>query len=169
MLKFMASGLLMGSLVGCAGVSVTPLKDKDAPGVRYYKPEPYLLVGLEVSKSAATAAQSSSPVYTARIIYLPNYNEGYSVVTNTGLGTADGSVKLNEGWQLTEQGAKVDSKIPEIITAVGGLAKDIIPAVASTQGFDSSKETVRLEPGLYRLISDSDGHYIGYRKVLETK
>jgi hypothetical protein len=159
--------LLIAWLDGCARVTVTPVtkEDRTTPGVRYYESEPYLLVTKDVPKAekkekAATAAT----VYTIQIVWLPNYNMGYAVKTTPGLGTADGKVKLAAGWQLTEFGAVVDTKIPETINAVTDLVKAV--GVSALLKDKKEPETIPLEAGLYRLIFDkAKGSFQGLERV----
>jgi hypothetical protein len=141
--------ILVVWLAGCASVTVTPLTkgDRTTPGVRYYESEPYLLVAKD----------------TIQLVWLPNYNMGYAVRTRPGLGKADGSVKLADGWRLTELGAIVDTKIPETISAVADLLK-AAGVSALTKG--APAKAVALEPGLYRLKCNKEkGTFEGVERV----
>ena len=143
-------------LAACAEVKVTPIVAGDAktPGVRFYRPEPYLLVTKETPKPAGDAAQPAAnpqPTYTVKLIWLPNYVVGYAINVTPGLGTSDTTIKLQDGWQLVELGSKIDPKVPETITAVSGLLKE-----AATAGIFSAQG--EMKPGLYRLEFDADGH-----------
>jgi hypothetical protein len=124
--------VLVAWLGACATVTITPVtkEDRKTQGVRYYESEPYLLVAKE----------------TIQLVWLPNYNMGYAVRTQPGLGKADGSVKLAEGWRLTEFGAIVDTRIPETISAMADLVK-----AAGTFAKGTPPKAVELKPGLYRL------------------
>ncbi len=140
---------LMAGLAGCASVSVTPVtkEDRRTPGVRYYESEPYLLIVKD----------------TIQLVWLPNYNLRYAVKTTPGLGKADGSVKLADGWRLTELGAIVDTKVPEAISAVADLLK-AAGVSALTKG--APGKAVALEPGLYRLkFSKDKGCFEGVERV----
>jgi hypothetical protein len=130
-------------LTGCAKVVVTHVgRDDLGDGVHFYEPRPYLLVGVQKKKDAAG---KESNEYTSEIIWLPDPSKRYSVKIEPGWGTVDGSVKLTDGWMLTELGAKSDSKIPETITAISGLVKEAAAAAAATQ------------QGLYRIDIADDG------------
>ena len=140
---------LIAWLAGCASVTITPVtkEDRKTPGVRYYESEPYLLIVKE----------------TIQLVWLPNYNMGYAVKTRPGLGKADGSVKLADGWRMTEFGAIVDTKIPETISAVADLLK-AAGVSALTKGAPS--KAIALEPGLYRLKFNKDkGYFEGLERV----
>jgi hypothetical protein len=160
-----ALALIAVWLVGCARVTVTPVtkEDRTTPGVRYYESEPYLLVTNDVSKEKKEKGATTTPIYTIQLVWLPNYNMGYAVKTTPGLGTADGKVKLADGWRLTDFGAIVDTKIPETISAVADLVK-ALGVSALTKG--TPPETVVLEPGLYRLnFNKEKGHFEGLERV----
>jgi len=141
--------VLVAVLGACAGVTITPVtkEDRRTPGVRYYESEPYLLVAKE----------------TIQLVWLPNYNMGYAVKTQSGLGKAEGSVKLADGWRMTEFGAIVDTKIPETISAVADLLK-AAGVSALTKG--APAKAIALEPGLYRLKFNKDkGCFEGVERV----
>src|SRR5437762_5481467 len=110
---------IFAATAGCAAVHVRPLtadehmKKASAEGVRFYRPWPYLLVTAETSDKGTN--------YKGQILYLPKMDDEYIVQVKNGWGTANGSVKLQDGWMLNEQGTIVDSKIPETITAISGL------------------------------------------------
>ncbi|OGP53539.1 MAG: hypothetical protein A2Y65_12005 [Deltaproteobacteria bacterium RBG_13_52_11] len=155
--------VLIAWLAGCASVTVTPIKstDLETPGVRYYESEPYLLVTKDVPKTA-----SATPSYTIQLVWLPNYNRGYAVKTTSGLGTANGSVTLANGWQLSVLGAIVDSKIPDTIDAVTNLVKALGISVLTKEGTEAPPPTIPLEAGLYRLNFDKDkGSFQGLERV----
>jgi hypothetical protein len=140
---------LMAWLGACASVTVRPVTsdDRETPGVRYYESEPYLLVAKDA----------------IQLLWLPNYNKGFAVKTRPGLGTADGKVKLADGWRLTEFGAIVDTKIPETIGAVADLVK-ALGVSALTKG--APPKAIVLDPGLYRLKFNKDkGCFEGLERV----
>jgi len=140
------------SLSACATVEVKRTTDatyKD--GLRFYRSVPYLLV---------TEDKDKVPQMT--IIALPNMSEEYVVRTKTGLGTTEMSATLEGGWNLTQLGAKVDSKIPETITAVGGF----VPAVGGPFLRSLPSSGIALHPGLYRIEFDrTTGAVSGLKEV----
>jgi hypothetical protein len=147
------------SIVGCAGVIVAPVKNDDVKteGVRYYQSEPYLLVTKDSVKAT----------YSIQLIFLPNYNKGYAVRVKSGLGSANGSVKLGNGWQLTEFGGISDTKIPETITALTSLVKEIGTIASSRALTPPTDEKYGLLPGLYRLkFNPEKGYFEGWEPVL---
>jgi hypothetical protein len=64
------------------------------------------------------------------------------------------NVTLNDGWNLTEIGATVDSQVPETITAFGALATGLAALVPGG-----------LQPGLYEIVYDKDKKISGIRKI----
>ncbi|WP_454917442.1 hypothetical protein [Xanthobacter sediminis] len=95
-------------LSGCAGLAFQPGPTDD--GLTYFEPVPYLFV-----------STSENCTLTATIISLPGRER--SVKFNSGYGSAELSVSLQNGI-LTSVNQKTDTKIPETITAIGGLVKD---------------------------------------------
>jgi hypothetical protein len=62
------------------------------------------------------------------------------------LGTVELKATLDDGWNLTSLGASIDTKIPETITALRGVAQ----AAAGLRG-----RSITNEPGLWRIEFDS--------------
>lgn len=148
-LVLVCAPVLIVWLAGCASVTITPVtkEDRKTPGVRYYESEPYLLIVKD----------------TIQLVWLPNYNMGYAVKTTPGVGKADGSVKVAEGWRITEFGVIVDTKIPETISSVADLIK-AAGVSALTKG--APAKAIALEPGLYRLKFNRDkGCFEGVERV----
>jgi hypothetical protein len=107
------SALLIPVLVsGCAQLEFRPEPTNDA--LTYYEPQPYLLV--ETDKDCATKSS---------VIVLPG--KARSVKLRSGYGSSTLSVTLSNGM-ITNVNQEVDTKIPETITAVGGLAKNLADA-----------------------------------------
>lgn len=99
-------------LAGCAGVKL--YKDEaftKRTGLKFYYPKPYLLVEKNGAKDI--------PLKTT-LLFLPDLsNPVYARVTK-GLGSNAFSLALTNG-ALSSYGVTTDSKIPETITAAGGL------------------------------------------------
>jgi hypothetical protein len=100
----------------CAGVKVTRLTSESdyKEGLRFYRSYPYLLV----IKDGNGNLQSS-------IIYLPKRDEEYVIKVHPGFGSVDAKFKFDGGWNLTEFGQVIDSKIPEMLTALTGALKTL--------------------------------------------
>lgn len=92
----------------------------------------------------SSLTQAALPVATYKFFYLPDYSQGYRVKQSGFLGASELSVKLTDGWQLTELGAKSDSQLAATIEAVASL----IPAL----GFKNDEP----KDGLYKVNLKTD-------------
>lgn len=136
---------------GCASVNVKHVEANDtSDGVHFCEPQPYLLVGKVVKNDKD--GNALPPEFSSQIIYLPNPKQRYAVTISPGWGTVDGSVKLINGWMLDTVGSKMDSKIPETITAISGLVKEAAAAA------DQRPE------GLYRIDIDPKTQAVSLHK-----
>lgn len=109
-------------------------------GIRYYRPKPYLLISsgtasVTVSEKDKTVTTKSTPdprYVNIQLVYLPDFEEEYAIDVRTGFGTADVSLKLEDGWNLTELNQKLDSQTDENLKAiaelVGSIGKLPVPA-----------------------------------------
>jgi hypothetical protein len=93
-------------------------------GVKFYTPKPYLLV-------ARTGAKDK-PVEIS-IIYLPDLSHPIYAKSKTGLGTTDLSLTIANGV-LSTVGVKTDSKVPELLTAIGSLTTSVATAAKTASG-----------------------------------
>jgi hypothetical protein len=124
--------------VGCAPrVRVLAHPQVNDPGIRYYRPKPYLLV----SNVAQVVAENGKPTRAVldehyvqiQLQYLPDYSEEYAIDVRSGLGIADVSITLTDGWNLTGINQKLDSQTDESLRAMAeilGSASDIASANA---------------------------------------
>ena len=97
-----------------------------------------------------------------QLIWLPDMNVSYAVNPKSGIGTLDTSMQLKDGWQLTQFGGKIDTKVPETITALGSLLGAIRKGGAAgtpspSLAAPSPPEEKWIEPGLYRFEFESVG------------
>lgn len=95
-------------LSGCAGLQFQGEPTDDA--LSYYEPQPYLLI-----------QRDGSCTYTAKVVSLPGRKR--SVKFNSGLGSADLNLTMTEDGLITTVGQNTDTKVPDTIQAVTGLAK----------------------------------------------
>ncbi len=113
-------------------------------GIRYYRPKPYLKVvpaEVQVSTSANKNAIKVEPGFVSiNLEYLPDFSEEYSIDVRPGLGIADVSIKLDDGWNLTEINQKLDSQTDENISAAADVIKAIGSAVPTAKGADSEND-----------------------------
>ncbi len=98
----MGSVIFLSLLSGCAHL------DFGEEGLTYYDPKPYLFV---------TTAKDCK--YTATVVTVPGTKKAVKFIP--GYGTANLSVTLSNGM-ITSVGQITDTKIPETITAITGLA-----------------------------------------------
>jgi hypothetical protein len=125
--------------IACAGVSVERIRsDADyRGGVRFYRPQPYLLV-----TDAKGAIETS-------IVYLPKISEEYALRVRPGLNGVDAKAAFDQGWNLTSLGDARTNGAAEILTAVGGLAR----SAAALEGV-LAEPSAPLAPGLYAIEFD---------------
>ena len=57
--------------------------------------------------------------------YLPYFSEEYSINVRSGIGKADVSFKLDDGWNLTELNQNLDSQFDENLSAVADVVKAV--------------------------------------------
>ncbi|TKB58829.1 MAG: hypothetical protein E8D49_10550 [Nitrospira sp.] len=115
-MKYAKITVLLGAstvLGGCAGL------DFGEQGISFYEPKPYLFVS--VNKDC---------VSTATLISLPGDRK--FVKFKSGYGSSDLSVAFSNGI-LTNAGQKVDTKVPETITAIASLGT-AIAALSADKG-----------------------------------
>jgi len=120
-------------LPGCAHI------DFGDKGLMYYEMKPYLFV-----------STTSECVSTATVVSLPAKTQYMKFVS--GYGTADLSATLSNGM-IVSVGQKTDTKIPETITAVAGLATAAAGVLKATP---TPEKKVECEPAA-RLYSIVDG------------
>jgi hypothetical protein len=156
--------LLLGA---CAPLSV--VKDGDGEGYDVYRPEPYLLVSGQNTKTTVvgpaqksdalneflnTDAKSSpdaaspdksanSPSPVASIIWLPNYGERYRVKMNKCffLVSSQLQVSIQDGWMLSAYGTQGDnSSLINAIASLGSAALGGAKAAAPSTTTTPKKE-----------------------------
>jgi len=94
-------------------------------GIRYYRPKPYLLV--QPTPVAEDAEIRHDKYVQISLEYLPDFSEEYSIDVRSGFGKNKTSVKLANGWNLTEINQELDSSVDENIKAIGDLLKSVAP------------------------------------------
>lgn len=127
------AGLLVSTAVfsGCTPrVIVRSHPASDDPGIRYYRPKPYLKV--EPAEVALEKNQTTIVPGVVRIslVYLPDFSEEYSIDVRSGLGIANVGIKLQDGWNLTEISQELDSQTDENVKAAASLLSavgDVVP------------------------------------------
>jgi len=108
--------MVLLTTVGCfPGVRITKDPGPKDTGIRYYRPKPYLLL------QPVAEGKDNDQHVAISLEYLPDYTEEYSINVRPGLGSANVSVKLDDGWNLTSLNQELDTQTDEIIGAVGGV------------------------------------------------
>lgn len=127
-------------LTACAGVSVERIRSEAdyRGGVRFYRPQPYLLV-----TDAKGAIETS-------IVYLPKTSEEYALRVRPGFNGVDAKATFDQGWNLTALGDSRTNGAAEVLTAVGGLAR----SAAALEGA-LAEPGAQLAPGLYAIEFDA--------------
>jgi hypothetical protein len=128
-ISIIAFGLVTGS---CAGLEFSPTPRAD--GLLYYDPAPYLQITRGVDCSV-----------TSNVVTLPG--QPRSVAFRSGYGSAELGVELS-GGMITSVNQETDTKIPETINAVAGLAKTAadIKSLTTVPGAKPCKASVVLYP-----------------------
>lgn len=127
--------LSLWGLVGCTPrVIVHSRPGVDDPGIRFYRPKPFLKV--EPAEVALEKNQTSIVPGVVRIslVYLPDFSEEYALEVRSGLGIANVGIKLTDGWNLTEISQELDSQTDENVKAVASLLSAVgdIPTAGNT-------------------------------------
>ena len=155
MIRLLFSWALVTAIValGCnPGLRVIKNPGNHANGIRYYRPKPYLFISPTAEQVTTTAASNvsvavtgaSPDLVTIELQYLPDFTEEYALNVRTGLGTNKTTIKLEEGWKLTEINQELDSKFAENLKAVGDLIKSVAPSglLAAPTGRSATAELV---------------------------
>jgi len=145
-LSLVAALVLTGA---CARIEVVKATSENAAlhGVRYYRPDLYVLVTASVGKDGKPTGTSDF-----KIVPLPNMNEEYIIHPVSGIGSSEMQPTLTDGWNLTALNAKQDSKIPELLGSIASLA------TAAGKFAAAAAAGAPLAPGLYRIEYEPDGH-----------
>ena len=126
--------------VGCTPrIIVRQNPTADDHGIRYYRPKPYLLISA-LSKDA----NASTDYVSITLDYLPDFSEEYSINVKSGLGVADVSIGLEDGWNLVSINQKLDSQTDETIKATGDLLKAVITTPASGAGQSAARPIINV-------------------------
>lgn len=132
-------------LCGCSKVIVEQYNPTTySDGIRFYRPQPYILVSQTKDDKGNLTGNSIS------IVYLPDPTQEYVIRERALLGTVSMKPTLTDGWNLVGLETTIDSKIPETITALVGAAKlGIAPGAKLAPGHDVEGT---IKPGLYKLV-----------------
>lgn len=143
-------------LSGCANVDVRRVTSFDQPGIRYWRPAPYLALQQSTKDGKISC--------DATLVTLPDKTEEYAITMSAGLGAVKATPTLHDGWRLDSLSTEVDSKTSENLTAIANLIKTVGPGI-SGKSANGSRDTNNCS-GLYRIDYTSDGHIRAFTKVL---
>jgi len=141
-------------LSSCAGINVYSdgsLKHKTA--IKVHLPKPFLLVERSPAKDVDIKAT---------IVYLPDLSESLYIKAKNGIGTSNLTLNLEKGY-LSQYGAVIDSKTPEIITAVTGGLAAFLPF---TKSADTATEAALQAADASDLL-ELERHLINIKKDIE--
>lgn len=158
---------ILSAVCGCLPrVSVRPNPGPCTPGIRYYRPKPYLFIS-PAAESVAVEKKEDKTVTTTegvadkyvqiQLQWLPDFSEEYAINIRSGLGTNETEITLENGWNLTGLNTKLDSQTDENITAVAELIK-AIPTSAATR-FAGDKVRNEAEAKVVRATNVPLGYY----------
>ena len=157
--------MLLGVIcTACASYKVVQLPDnandaRSIEGVRFNRPAPYLLIGVQTAGEGKAAA----PELTIKLIYLPDRSATYAVQRKGGWGTSETAVKLQDGWNLVEYGNKSDSQMPQTITALTEAAGLFFPKTNAKEPAPGNPAFP--SPGLWKINFDERGLISGVSLV----
>jgi hypothetical protein len=151
--------LLVGTAIlvsGCATVRIKKITSSDQDGLRFYRPDPYILVSADSVGGEKTRLKTE-------VIWLPNYSEAYAIEPIGRIGKADLTVTLANGWNLTGLTLNRDTKAPEtiekLLAGIGGIA-------GITGLMDSAElSKTRFSPRLYKLVYSSSGQIVALEEI----
>jgi hypothetical protein len=99
---------------------------------------------------------------------LPDKSEEYAITMSAGMGTAEMSPTLQDGWNLTALTGKADSKTAENITAIATLVKSLAPAgvaVSKANKPVQARTTMQNCSGFYRLNFNDRGELEDFKRI----
>jgi hypothetical protein len=148
-------------LTSCASVMIysdAALQNKT--GIKFYTSKPYLLVQYgkshvsEVAKDAKSTVSDSSSVKIT-VVYLPDLVNPQYLKFKSGMGSSELKVSLSNSI-LTSYGLATDTKIPETITATGGLVTALAAALKPPKAENIvAKTEVQPDFELYEIVMDN--------------
>ncbi len=113
-MKYVLSALIALLIINCANVKIIQVDEHktEQKGLRFYRPHPYLVI-----------SRDKNDALNSQIIWLPNMNEEYAIVSTPGIGNTDFKVTLENGWNLTQYGESIETRLPDMIKELGDLGK----------------------------------------------
>ncbi|MDA0660888.1 MAG: hypothetical protein O2931_02200 [Planctomycetota bacterium] len=166
-------------LLGCAPrLRVIQNPGQGDPGIRFYRPKPYLFLtpaatNSGTSRSPASVMSNDGEMVAIELRYLPDFEEEYSLDVRSGWGAANVKIELQDGWNLVSLNQELDSKVDKNLSAIADVMK-AIPSVASASpaGLSDQRTVVQASNvplGFYEAVVSADKcgkkHLYGFRYV----
>jgi hypothetical protein len=144
--------LLVALGLGCAFTRVQPVDpgDRERSGIRYYDPQPLLVVTCE----------------TTQIVYVPDRSRGYTVRPQALFAKNDFSIELSDGM-LTGMDADMDSA--GLLTLLQSVASEALGAAAGAAAAESALAPIPGMTGIWRFDYDETGTVSGLTRIAEAK
>lgn len=140
-------------LSGCSSIKVYRSQDADDPkkqGIKAYPPKPYIVVA---------RAGENGKIISVTPVMLPDLSDPHYIRQISGLGSANLTLGI-EGGVLKTFGGNVDTKIPETITSIGGLATSygaLVKSLSEAGKLDEEGNKLRRETADTEKISATIG------------
>ncbi len=152
MSRIVAIAALLALSLGCVGTRVRPVDpdDREQHGVRYYDPQPLLVVTCE----------------TTQIVYIPNLGRGYTVRPRALFAKNDFSIEVS-GGMLSELHADMDST--SLLTFLQSVGSEAIGAAAGAAAAESALAPIPGMVGIWRFDYDETGTVSGLTRIAESK
>ena len=159
MKKFYVVGVVLFLIAGCAGVKVKEINQDNIykEGIRFYRPEPYLQVTITTTEKDGKVVDKK---VESKILWLPNKKEEYVIKVKSGIGSVNAKIQLQDGWNFTGIDAAVDTKIPEIISALTGAYKAVPIKTPEVKLAEEKPPVIKIQVFLYRLEFDPEKGYV---------
>lgn len=143
---------------GCARIKLFNNENFVGPevGIKFYYPKPYLLV-------ARTGAKDN-PVQIS-VVYLPDQSKPTYAKFKTGYGSAELSLALQNGI-LTNIGQKTDTKIPETMTALSGMATSAAGMLTAVKAVPQAAPSYQAQSNQLQSIADGLSRVINMARDL---
>jgi nitrogen fixation protein len=166
--RLAALGYFLIGAVAVLGCASTTVKKDPGPcdrGFRYYRPKPYLFLQPQTG---------ADDMVSISLQYLPDFSEEYSIHIRTGIGKNKTSVKLDNGWNLTQLDVDIDTELPQNIEAVSKLIsaiapKGLVPAPTASPLTAGAVKATNVPMGYYEAVvskgPDGKKRLYGWRYV----
>jgi len=143
--------MMMWLLLGCAHLDIHKVVSDDKnytkiQGLRFYRPMPYLWI-----------TTNKEGQCMSMVTYLPDTSQEYVIDPNPNLiGSVSFKPTLENGWNLTGFDSSADTKISEVLNAIGEIASKTVsggppPGKQVTGEPVTVEKPIVITPGLYKL------------------